>query len=384
MAVPRRLLAEQDRSNLAAFGFNLGLGIVFAILLTAPAVLLIDTHIMGYPHDGFVYVWKMAWWRKALFERHVSPADMSYVNYPYHGHNPHLVAASLTNLLALPLLGWLGPLCTYNVLMLAAFALSWPAAAMLCQEFSSNRWAVSVGGAVYAFYTNKVAHAVGGHFLQMFVFLFPLSALFLHRAWRAPERRLNGVLAGVFLGLSMLVDLKHVALFIAPLVGLFLLFYGLVEKHQWSRVRVVSLASAMFVMSLITVPFFVPLVLGRLTGSLDHYYAAGVVRHSADLTSFLVPPPEHPLYSNLEPLRAYGEKLAAEGWHENVFYVGVVSLALSIIALWRRRGENDVRFWAIVALAGVILALGPSLKVGGELVTLRVGAWVGHIPLPLS
>jgi len=382
MAILRRLFTQSHRQEMAAFAFNLALGIAFTVLLTAPAVIFLDSHIMGYPHDGFAHIWKIWWTRKALFDLHISPADMAYVNYPYGGYNPHLIASSLVNVLALPLFDWLGPLRTYNVLMLAAFALSLPTAALLCYEFSGNRWAASVGGTVHAFYANKVAHAAGGHFPQMFLFLFPLSALFLYRAWRTPDRRRNGILAGVFLGLSLLVDLKHVALFIAPLVALFLLFYGVVERDRWNRVHVISLATALIVAALIAAPFFAPLLAGRLTDRLNHLYAPGVVRHSADLTSFFVPPPEHPLYQNIGPLRTYSEKLASEGWHENIFYLGIVTLVLSVVAGYKRRRENDTRFWVFVAAAGILLALGPFLKVGGELVTLQVEEYVGYVPLP--
>jgi len=382
MRISRRLLPRSHWQNLAAFGFNLGLGTALTVLLTAPAIFLLDSHIMGYPHDGFAHIWKMWWMRKALLELHLSPADMSYINYPQQWYNPHLLASPVVSLLALPIFDWLGPLRTYNVLMLAAFALSLPTAALLCYEFSGNRWAATVGGAVYAFYANKVAHAVGGHFPKMFVFPFLLGVLFLYRAWKTPERRRNSILAGALVALSTLIDLKHTALFIAPLVSFFLLFYGVAERRKWNHVRVVSLATAFLVAALIAGPFFAPLILGRLTGRLVHFHAPGVMRHSADLTSFLVPPPEHPLYRNLEPLRAYSERLASEGWHENIFYVGVAPLVFSAAAVWRQRHRKDVQFWAIVALVGMALALGPFLKVGGKPVELETGGYVGRVPLP--
>jgi hypothetical protein len=371
--IPNWLRALSSRKRLVAFAFDLGLGIALTVLLTAPAVLLLDTHILGYPHDGFAYIWKMWWTRKALFALHVSPADMSYVNFPYAGFNPHLVASPLINLLALPFLGWLGPLRTYNLLVLAAFALSLPTAAGLCYEFCRHRWAATVGGVVYAFFTNRVAHAVGGHMAQMFVFLFPLSALFLHRVWTEPERRRNSVLAGLFLALSALVDLKHVALFVLPLMVLVLLYYGIIDRRRWNRARVMALTTTLLVAALVSGPFFLPLVVARFSGRLDHFYAEGVIRHSADVTSFFVPSAEHPLYSRLEPVRGYAETLASEGWHENVFYLGWVTIALALVAAWRRRRERQVQVWLVILVAGMILSLGPFLKVGGR---------VTSIPLP--
>jgi hypothetical protein len=136
------------------------------------------------------------------------------------------------------------------------------------------------------------------------------------------------------------------------------------------------------VAALITAPFLAPLIIGRFSGQLGHFHAEGVVRHSADLTSLLVPPPEHPIYSSIEPLRAYSATLAEEGWHENIFYLGFTTLLLSIIALWKQRENEDVRFWGLVAVSGVILALGPLLKVGGKLVSIHVEEYVGYIPMP--
>jgi hypothetical protein len=376
-------VSVKSRSVTARFFlFNLALGICFTILLTAPGIQFLGTRILGYPHDGFAYTWKMWWWHESLPESHLGPADMSYVNYPYPGYNPHLLASPLINLLALPFVGWLGSLRTYNILMLLAFALSWPTAALLCYEFFPNSWAASLGGAVYAFYPNKVAHAVGGHLAQMFVFLFPLSVLFLYRAWRKPEKRGNSLLAAVFLALSILVDLKHIALFIAPFFLLFILFYGILERHKWTRARLVSVAITFGAAALLTAPFLAPLVIARFRGELAHFDAVGVVRHSADLTSFLVPPPEHPIYSSIESLRTYSARLAEEGWHENIFYLGFVTLLLSIIGFWRHRNNRDVAFWGLVALSGVILALGPLLKVGGKVVSFQVEEYVGHVPMP--
>ncbi|MEA3375247.1 MAG: hypothetical protein U9R72_03485 [Chloroflexota bacterium] len=362
--------------------FNLILGACVTILLTAPGIRFLGTHILGYPHDGFEYMWKMWWWHEALLEEQLSPSNMSYVNYPYDGSNPHLVASPLINALALPVVGRLGTLRTYNILMLLAFALSWPTAALLCYEFFHDPWAASLGGAVYAFYPNKVAHAVGGHLAQMFVFIFPLSVLFLYRAWKTPERRTNSLLAGMFVALSILVDLKHIALFIAPFIVLFLIFYGIVERCRWSRARAASMVVTFTVAALITVPVLAPLAMGRLSGQLEHFHAEGVVRHSADLSSFFVPPPEHPLYSSIKPLHDYSAKLAQEGWHENIFYLGLVTLLLTVFGTWKHWGNRDARFWSLVGIVGMILALGLLLKVGGKLVSLHVEEHVSYIPMP--
>jgi len=365
------------------FLFNLGLGLCFAVLLTAPAVRFFNTHILGYPHDGFAYIWKMWWTRKALLELHISPAQLPYVNYPYVGYNPHLVASPLINLLTLPLVGLLGPLCTYNTVLLLSLALSWPTGALLCREFTGERLSASVGGALYAFHANRMAHAIGGHLAQVFSFLFPVMALLLYRAWRTPRRR-NALWAGLLLALALLIDLKHVGLFVAPFLVLFLIFFGLSERHLWTRERLLALVLTLGTAMLIVTPFFVPLVVSRMTGWLEHFYVPGVVRHSADLLGFVVPPPGHPLYRHWAALHALSERLALPGWHENIFYLGWSALGLATlgaIASWR---QPAICFWVVVVLVGLLLALGPVLKVGGEVVNWRLGQTMGTVPLPYA
>ena len=157
----RKPVTRWDGEVAGLFLFNLGLGLCFTVLLTAPAVRFFDTHVFGYPHDGFEYMWRMWWTRKALLDLHVTPAQMSYINYPYLDYNPHLVASPLISLLAVPFVGWLGSLRTYNALLFLSFALSWPTGALLCREFTRERLSASVGGALYAFHANRVAHAIG-------------------------------------------------------------------------------------------------------------------------------------------------------------------------------------------------------------------------------
>ena len=365
------------------FLFNLGLGLCFTVLLTAPAVRFFDTHIFGYPHDGFEYVWRMWWTRKALLDLRVTPAQMSYINYPYLDYNPHLVASPLIGLLALPFVGWLGPLRTYNALLFLSFALSWPTGALLCREFTRERLSASVGGALYAFHANRVAHAIGGHLPHAFTFLFPLMALLLYRVWRTPGRR-RALWSGLVLALVLLIDLKHVALFVAPFVAVFLTFFGLCERHLWTRERLLALAVAFGVGALIVVPFFAPLVAGRLSGQLAYFYAPGAIRHSADVLGFIVPSPEHPLYRYIPGLYAVAERLALPGWHENIFYLGWIGVALAIVGAVARWQQLDTRFWVVTALVGLVLALGPVLKVNGEVVSWRLGQTMGVIPLPYA
>jgi hypothetical protein len=64
-------------------------------------------------------------------------------------------------------------------------------------------------------------------------------------------------------------------------------------------------------------------------------------------------------------LKQWMEKVWTESLYiETCLYFGVVAVVLAILALLKRRRE--VWLWLIVMLVGVVLALGPVLKVGGQ------------------
>ena len=144
-----------------------------------------------------------------------------YVNYPFEGSNSHLLASPLIPILSIPLQKIFGLLGTYNLFILISFALSWPSCAILCREFTTQPISATVGGALYAFNSKKLAHAVGGHLPHGFTFLCPILALLLFRSWRNKNRR-TVILFGLIFALSLLIDIKHIALFSAPFLTIIL------------------------------------------------------------------------------------------------------------------------------------------------------------------
>jgi hypothetical protein len=78
------------------------------------------------------------------------------------------------------------------------------------------------------------------------------------------------------------------------------------------------------------------------------------------------------------------ERLALPGWHENVFYLGWMAIPLVVTGTVGRWRQNPTRFWVVVALCSLLLALGPVLKVGGRALMWRLGQRSGSVPLPYA
>ena len=113
-------------------------------------------------------------------------------------------------------------------------------------------------------------------------------------------------------------------------------------------------------------------------GGEDGYYRKPAVDRGIDASFLLTPHYGHPLFGSLVAgSYADGAYLAA-GF---VCYLGFLPLALAAWAIWRRR--PGALFWALYALAGVILSLGERPLWRGELLeelTLPFAA-IKYLPL---
>ena len=83
------------------FIFNLGLGLFITILLTTPGVFFLSNHLIGYPHDGFEYIYKFWWFKRAIFDFGVSPSHTLLLNYPIVDQNLTIISSPVLPLLSL-------------------------------------------------------------------------------------------------------------------------------------------------------------------------------------------------------------------------------------------------------------------------------------------
>lgn len=365
------------------FIFNLTLAFLFTLLLTAPAYLFFSDHIIGYPHDGFEYIWKM-WWYQLVYlgeSGGVSLISTQFLDYPYSFTNPAISAVPVINCLAFPLLGLFSPLQTYNLILLSGIILGWLTAAWLGYYFTGNHLASSVGGAVFVFHTNNIAHAVGGHLAQTFVFLMPLAVIAVFEGFRRKRWRWIG-LSGVLFALVALIDHKLASLYVFPFLGLFG-FYFTLENGFYRKIEFWARLSALIALVvLLVLPFYLPLLSGAADGELSYYKQPGAVKHSADILGFFTPSPEHPLYRHLKGLYAFTSNLASAGWHENVFYLGWGLLILVLIAIRMNWQQSYMRFWLFIFLSSLVLALGPFLKVAKHVMPIPLPFWLlSKLPL---
>ena len=359
---------------------------VWTLLITFPIVVRLDTSLMQNPTwsmDAFHHTYVLWWYKKALLDLHISPADLRWIEFPTGGQYPLLLTYSMTYLVGLPLLLFLSPVATYNLLVLLTFVLSGLTAYTLCIHLTRNRWAGLAGGIVYAFFPNRVAHAFSGHMELVSTYWFPLYLLLLIKTIERP-RVVTSLLCGLTLAASMLIQPIYVIFLLAPVTLAYLLSKRRALGGQAGRAGLGALAGAFGLAGVLAAPFFAPLLLEQIRGQGQYLYTLGHVNYSADLLGLVAPSPLNPILLALKAVPAYAGNVAPvqDRISEVLVYAGLIPLALSVVAVLAYR--RQVAAWGWVAVGAAVLSLGPLLKVNGQPVTLSTDRITAAVPLPYA
>jgi hypothetical protein len=268
----------------------------------------------------------------------------------------------------------------YNFVLLIAFTLSGYGAFRLARLFTGPLPAF-LGGVVFAF-TPYTLDALKGQLEVLSVQWMPLYAEAWLRSWQPAASGSRStytwpVLAGVFFALAAYSSLYYALYLVVFTVAH--LVYVWVTRNRESGVGMRAVRfpvpDSRFLVPTIATLLLVPLILGLAATRADPRLEvradpAHRLAHSADLLSFFAPPHDHPLLGN------WGDRPGVnEPAIHDYLSLGYVALALSLWGVWVRRRDRDVRFWWLLGLLALLLAMGPQLQVGRHLT---------GIPLPFA
>ncbi len=370
-----------------ALALSLLLYALATVLFTWPVAGRLTTAVAGDPNrDNLQFVWNLWWVKEAFLVQHSSPAHVTLLHWPEGGTNHLLGLSVLVPLLALPttLLG--GPVFSYNLWFLLAFPLAGLGGWLLTRFVTGSLRAAFIGGMIFAFFPHKTMQ-VTNHFLQGMIFLFPLYAIALLRLLRRPGARRAWV-AGLTLGPALLVNLVHIGYFLLPMSVLLLGYHLWRQRDWWARGGPRWVAVMLGLAFGIAAPMLLPFLFSSVAGELDHYQKPGTVRFSADALALITPAPDHPLLQ-AEPFQRWASFQRLGNPEENVAYLGMTTLALAALGVWRF--SRSARPWLLLAVVMIVLALGPFLKVGGSIVGetggsggIEVDGIRSRLPLPYA
>lgn len=321
-------------------------------LATAPARLSRNDNA-----DTLLNTWAIAWVAHALATdpRHVLDGNIFHPERHTLAFSEPLIVPGA---LSVPVrTAGAGPVLTYNLSLLVGYALSAWAMHWLTWRWTGHLGASLVAGCLFAFNAHTLTRM--GHIQAIHAYGLPLLLLALDGVLRPEGRRVrHGVLLGIAVAALALTS-GYLTIF-GIACGIVTLLVRPRDVLGGSPARLLmAVSTAALVGGLLVAP----VLHGYVAVRREHGFARSldeVAAMSANLAAYLATPARvheawaRHVYARMQP-------------HDSLF-PGLVAcvLALGALLLWRDRlGDARVRMAAGIAVAGVVLSLGPATPVYG-------------------
>ncbi|MHB8419968.1 MAG: PA14 domain-containing protein [Myxococcales bacterium] len=325
-----------------------------AAVLTWPLAKRFTTDIGGDFGDHWQTLWGMWWVKKALLDLHQNPFFSRWVHWPL-GMPMFFETFDFPDcLLALPLWSFLPPLAVFNCAEAWSYVLGGWFFYRFALELCGDRKAAFAAGALFTFAPYHFGHALG-HMHVMALEWVPLYFWMLLRTIERPERRWP-LLGAVALAAATLASWYYL-LFCFAMTVPYLAYRVATEPtlRSWSALRRALLLGSGYLALLW--PLFSAMLASR---SAERWEGAhDPVTFSADLWSFFVP---NAAQSIGAAFRGTWGRFSGNP-AENCDYLGYGLMALAGIGA---AASRKARVWIGLAVLGVVLALGPHLRTGGQ------------------
>jgi hypothetical protein len=223
------------------------------------------------------------------------------------------------------------------------------------------RAAAWLAGAIYSYAPYHLAHS-GGHPDLVHLASIPLAVLLLFAAITRPSV-LAALGAALMIGLAGFTSL-YIMVFALLTVGPVLVFL-LIDKHRWTQARIWRIVIIFGVASLLLLAVrLVPILRdgSALTNAIESKYTA--IFDQTDLLSYILPSHLNPLFAPYTSEIAASFGFMSAKWPA---YLGIVPLALTVIALAWKEQRKIVLLWLSIGLIFFVLSLGPALRLNGNL-----------------
>jgi len=356
--------------------------VALSVIMTFPLVAHLANGVLGPPGDNFEYLYKLWWFKRALFDLGVSPFHTEDVFHPV-GYDLALHEMTLANIsLGMPLTILGGETVGYNSLVLLSFVVSAFGAYLLGLYLTGGRLPALLAGVIYGFASYRMGQMGAGHLNLLGTQWLPLLILGLELTRQALDLR-SSVLVGVFFALSALSSWYYAPMF-ALAAGVYVLcrarrLRGLTHR-RWrpARSTATRLWRFLLVSTLVSMVLMAPSLVHTIQqfGQREMSFSLREVDvFSASLGDWFVPNTMHPLWGRFFAGYYYGRQDVPEYW----IALSWIALGLGALALWPASdhgGDARLRRLAqplgILFIAFFVLGLGTTLHLDGERVYLSV------------
>jgi hypothetical protein len=345
-------------------------------LFGLPILANLSSWYVGWGVDPASHVWFLAWWPHALATG--SNPFLTHAVWAPSGYN---LAASTgmpgPSLLLAPVTALFGPVASYNLLSLAAPALSAWTAFLLCRQITGRFGPSLVGGYLFGFSTYELGQLTGHPNLAL-VALVPVALFLVVRRLRGEVATRPFVLLLALVLVGQFLVSTEVALTLALFGGLALLlaiaiFGRAARSTLWRTTMEVGVAYLLSAIPLVPYLYYV-----ARSASHSPIYAFYPSLYSTDALNFAVPTPL--TFVGRHRFAAVSANFTGN-ISEQVGYLGLpVLAAVAVFAVSRWRAPLTRFMVAMLALV-LLATLGPSLRIAGsDTVWLPWRALI-HLPL---
>lgn len=347
------------------------------ILLTYPWITRFSTHKLGDDIDGSMLVWNLWWFGKSIFN---SSESIFFTNYIFYPVGTGLVFHTLTilnGIFAFIIKPLAGVLISFNILTFLTFLLSGYGMFLLVEYITGSRSGAVIAGFIYAFCPFRMMRVSFINYLT--TQWIPFYLLFLIKVLREDGRKYsNIILCSVFLLFNALICEIYgffAALYTIP----FFFFYGVGKnsKHKLSE-NILRISSVFLIFVLMFFPLLyrmVNIILSEgqsiLSSTLENAQF-----ESADLLSYFIPSPLHPLWGN-----GAGNIMSSFAgiFQETVVFPGFISIILCFCAFSVIEDRRKIIFFLFLAFVSALMSFGPYLHFFGRDTFFDAGV---KIPMP--
>lgn len=330
---------------------------LLTVAMTWPVARRLATHVPGGNVDLWTHRWTYWWIKRAMVEGR----NPFYTDLLFHPQGVSLAFHNIAwvNIAAwLPLQALLGGNTAYGLTFLIFSTLNGFAMYLLARELVNSRLAAFISGLVYGFWPYTMSQF--GHPNMQVTCWIPLALLYLRRT--SEERRVrDAVLTAVFVALTGLTRWQ-----LLPMAAVLLVPYlardFLRKKAHWDRRTLGLLALIGLLAGALMAPLAAPVASSLLArGDVADVLFTEEVTGQTDLLAYVLPTPYHPLWGE------GAQRLYENFIHNKLFvpFLGYTALVLSLYGVVRR--WKRARFWLLLGSVLVALALGPQLRVNGQL-----------------
>jgi hypothetical protein len=347
-------------------------GLYFAavsVIVTYPLITHLSTRMIGTVGDNIYFVWLIGWFKKAIFEYHVNPFNIWFLNYPAGWSLAYTEISPAQLLLAMPFALIFNPMTGYNVSMLLTFVLSGINMYLWMKHLTGKTSVAIIIGTAFAILPYHLAHFLIGHLNISGIQWFPLFfwGLFeLMKGDPSPEKKKYILLTGIGFGLIGMTSMY--CLYMAVLVtgalvvvNLFFIRKKVLTWNYWKPLLIAGLISIPFVAFSVW-PY---LTLNALGGIPDrNLETVRLLAASASPLDYLLPSTDHFLVG-----KWVNDHFNRQLWIETSLYAGLVNIIFAGVTLFTRKEKREKEF-VILLLVGIalawVLSLGTDLFWNGE------------------